>query len=544
MTLQNTWRVVSKTYTDLPALSYVDEEPLSFTQMGERIEGLSAFFQQKGLKPGDKIAILSENGPEWGISYFGINNIGAVIVPILTDFSPQDVLNILKHSEAKAIMVSPKLRSKVDEKQLPKGFQVFPIETILDLPKAEGLSVPEVKEEDTACIIYTSGTTGQSKGVMLSNKNITWNAYTSLDIPEWKVGQSMLSLLPQPHTYECSLGFILPLIGGCHVYYLRRPPSASVLLPALAKVRPHLILSVPLLIEKIYRNSILPKFKKDNLVGKLYKIPFFRKRLNRIAGKKLYRLFGGRLHFFGVGGAALDPEVESFLREGKFPYCIGYGLTETSPLIAGANPRHALYRSTGPIVPGLEVKIENPEEDGVGEILVRGPSIMQGYYKNEEKTREVLDEEGWFHTGDLGVFGEKDHLFIKGRLKNMILGPSGENIYPEAIEALINNMDFVEESLVYEENKTLVARIHLNYEAMQEYFENLAESASHIPKDISDYLHHLQKDINTQLAKFSRIGKVIEQKEPFEKTPTKKIRRFLYTQYKKITGGEDKKEDK
>lgn len=543
MTLQNIFQTVTKKYSDLPALSFVGQSAYTYKNLAEQVESISKLFISVGLKAGDKIAILSANRPEWGMTYFAINNIGAIIVPILPDFTAQDVTNILTHSESKAIVVSELMNPKVEKESLPKDFQILSIENFGTLEPAS-VEVPqhEVKEEDSACIIYTSGTTGQSKGVMLSNKNIVWNAQQSLDIPSIHKKHRMLSLLPLSHTYECSLGFILPLLIGAQVFYLDRPPSSSVLLPALAKTRPHLILSVPLLIEKIYRQSILPRFTHDNLIGKLYKKPFFRKKLNKIAGKKLKKLFGGRLHFFGIGGAALDPEVELFLREAKFPYAIGYGLTETSPLIAGANPKNTIYRSTGPLVPGLEVKIVDPNEKGEGEIVVKGPSIMQGYYKDESKTREVLTEDGWFSTGDLGLFGEKGHLFIKGRLKNMILGPSGENIYPEAIEALINNAEFVEESLVYEEEKTIVARIHLNYEAITEYFEDLADSASQVPKNVSDYLQHIQKEINKQLTRFSRISKVVEQKEPFERTPTKKIRRFLYTQIKKITGDEKKKE--
>ncbi|WP_083963561.1 AMP-binding protein [Spirochaeta cellobiosiphila] len=546
-TLQNVWRVITKLYTTLPVLSYVDETPLSYNDLKDKVEALSAFFQQKGIKPGDKVALLAENGPEWGVCYFAINNIGAIIVPIMTEFSKIDVTNILTHSESSAIAVSSRLKSKVDTGALAKDFQVFSTESFFDLPVPESLDVPEIEEDDTACIIYTSGTTGKSKGVMLSNKNIAWNAWMGLDVPKYNEKQIMVSLLPMAHTYECSLGFLLPILGGGQVFYLKRPPSASILLPALKKVRPHMLLSVPLLIEKIYRQNILPKFKKSKLLSKLHSIPFFRKILNRIAGKQMKKLFGGRMHFFGIGGAGLDPEVELFLREAKFPYCIGYGLTETSPLIAGSNPQNVQYKGVGPLVPGVEVVIDDPNEEGVGEIVVRGPSIMQGYYKEPEMTREVLSEDGWFRTGDLGLIDKKKHLFIKGRLKNVILGPSGENIYPEAIEALINNMDFVEESLVYEEeDKSIVARIHLDYDSISKYFEglassasHLAESASHIPKDIGGYLHHVQEEINKQVAKFSRINKVIEQKEPFEKTPKKSIRRFLYTQYKKITGSGD-----
>ena len=534
-TLQQAWRDFTAKYADLPALGYVDERQYRYAELAERIKTFSVFFQNQGLKPGNRIALLSDNSPEWAMCYFAINNIGAVIVPILPDFPAKDVTNILEHSGSAAIVVCRSLKSRT--KGAPAACRVFELEDLAALPKAKNRPKEQrVAENDTACIIYTSGTTGQSKGVMLSNKNLVWNACASKDIPPIHQKHRLLSILPLSHTYECTLGMLLPLISGAHVQYIKGLPSASILLPALAHVRPHLMLSVPLLIEKIYRQSVLPRFSGDNLTARLYRKPLFRRLFNRLAGRKLKRMFGRRLFFFGIGGAALDPDVEQFLVEAKFPYAIGYGLTETSPLIAGANAKKSRYRSTGPILPGLEVKIINTDEKGVGEIAVRGPSVMQGYYKNEEKTREVLKEDGWFHTGDLGQFGKNGYLYIKGRLKNLIIGPSGENIYPESIEALINNMEFVEESLVYHEDQSIVARIRLNYEALTEAVENLAESASHIPEDIGEYLQHIKDQVNRQLAMFSRLHRVIEQKEEFEKTPTKKIRRFLYTEAKEHAG--------
>jgi long-chain acyl-CoA synthetase len=289
------------------------------------------------------------------------------------------------------------------------------------------------------------------------------------------------------------------------------------------------MLSVPLLIEKLYRNSVLPSFKKSPVLRRLHSTTLGRKLLNRLAGRKLRRAFGGRLYFFGIGGAALAPEVEDFLIEARFPYCVGYGLTETSPLIAGANSKGMRPRSTGWPIEGIEVKIVNPKpETGEGEIVVRGPIVMKGYYKDPERTAEVLEPDGWFHTGDLGIFDETGRLYIKGRVKNMILGPSGENIYPEAIESIINSFEFVEDSLVFQEGGEILARIHLNYEAMKEHMQNLADSAAGVPREVGELMTELRRNVNNRLSSFSRIGKVIEQKEPFEKTPTKKIKRFLY----------------
>lgn len=538
-TLQQAWKDFTTEFAELPALGFVDEDQISYARLGERIGTISRYLLEIGVKAGDRVALLSENRPEWAMAYFAINHIGAIIVPVLPDFPAADVINILRHSGSAAAVISPRLMARAGD--APADCRIISIEDLAGLPSSdEPKETPVVKEEDTACIIYTSGTTGQSKGVMLSNKNLVWDACASGDIPPMRRKHRLLSILPLSHTYECTLGMILPLISGAHVFYLKRPPSSTVLLPALAHVRPHLMLSVPLLIEKIYRQTVLPRFSHDNLTGRLYRLSPFRRLFNRIAGRKLKRMFGGRLFFFGIGGAALDPEAEMFLREAKFPYAIGYGLTETSPLIAGANARKSRYRSTGPIVPGLEVQLLNQDEDNTGEIAVRGPSVMQGYYLDEEKTREVLSEDGWFRTGDLGTFN-RNYLYIKGRLKNLILGPSGENIYPEAIESLINNMEFVEESLVYQEEQSIVARIRLNYEDITEYFENIAESVSHIPEDVGQHLKQIQDQVNKQLSNFSRLHKVIEQKEEFEKTPTKKIRRFLYTGLGK--GGREESSD-
>jgi long-chain acyl-CoA synthetase len=316
---------------------------------------------------------------------------------------------------------------------------------------------------------------------------------------------------------------------GASVYYLKKPPTAAVLLPALEKVRPTAMLTVPLIIEKMYKTRILPEIKKRFFVRLVYKFPMIRKRVHKIAGDKLKETFGGAMRFFGIGGSALAPEVERFLREAEFPYAIGYGLTETSPLIAGANAELTRYRSTGPIVPGLEVQIENQDpKTGIGEIVVRGPCIMKGYYRDPGLTAEVLSKDGWFRTGDLGNFDKSGYLFIKGRLKNVILGPSGENIYPEAIESVINRNDIVLESLVYQDQGQLVARVYLDYEKLDMEFTDLGLTESQIRERIAQLREDIKRQVNEQVSSFSRLARVIEQTEPFEKTPTQKIKRYLY----------------
>jgi long-chain acyl-CoA synthetase len=278
-------------------------------------------------------------------------------------------------------------------------------------------------------------------------------------------------------------------------------------------------------------------------MNRLYAIPFGRKLLNRLAGRKLRRVFGGRLYFFGIGGAAIAPEVEDFLVEARFPYAVGYGLTETSPLIAGANNRNMRPRSTGFPIPGIEARIHNPDaETGEGEILVRGPTVMRGYYKDAERTAEVIDAEGWFHTGDLGVFDDDGRLYIRGRVKNMILGPSGENIFPEAIEALINSYEFVEDSVVFQHKGGLMAPVHVNYESLRERAQDAAEAAAGVPRTVGDFLSELRKGVNGRLAAFSRIAGIIEQKGPFEKTPTNKIKRFLYDSLRRQDSEEESDE--
>jgi long-chain acyl-CoA synthetase len=340
-----------------------------------------------------------------------------------------------------------------------------------------------------------------------------------------------LSVLPLSHTYENTLGLILPMLAGACVYYLRKPPTPAVLLPALEEVKPTMMLSVPLIIEKIYFNKILPAFRDKLILRLLYSVPFLRKKLNAAAGRKLYRTFGGNLKFFGIGGAKLNRTVERFLIEAKFPYAIGYGLTETAPLVAGANPSKSVFESTGPAIEDIEIKINEPsKKTGEGEIWVRGANVMKGYYMEPEMTAEVITPDGWFRTGDLGTLDSRNNLFIKGRLKNMILSSTGENIYPEEIESVINNFRFVVESLVIEQKGKLVALVHLNMEEMEKKYQHLKHDVAHqVEEKRDELLRELQDYVNSHVNRFSRIHKVVLQPVPFQKTATMKIKRFLYT---------------
>jgi len=523
------------------AYAFVGEEPKSYETINKEIRALMAFEEKIGIYPGDKVAILSLNMPNWGVAYFSLTFMGAVVVPILPDFSGIEVANILEHSGAKALFISNSLLSRIE------GFKSEDLKTIILIenfsvinaqegsvtfdPSAIPVKNYKVEEEDLASIIYTSGTTGRSKGVMLTHKNISFNALKGRVIQSIDENDRFLSVLPLSHTYENTLGLILPMLCGSCVYYLRKPPTPSVLLPALAEIRPTMMFTVPLIIEKIYFNKILPAFR-DNLVLKLlYKIPFLRKKLNGAAGKKLLKTFGGKLKFYGIGGAKLNKTVERFLIEANFPYAIGYGLTETAPLLAGSNAQKAVFESTGPVLEGMELKINNPDAiTGEGEIWAKGPCVMKGYYNEPEMTKEVLTPEGWFKTGDLGTLDRNNNLYIKGRLKNMIVGASGENIYPEEIESIINNFRFVVESLVVQQKGKLVALVHINMEELEKKYQVLKQDMTRqVEYKVDEVLNELQKYVNSQVNKFSQIHKVVLQQVPFQKTATMKIKRFLYT---------------
>ncbi len=522
------------------AYAFVGEEPKTYNRVSIDIKAVMAFLEKNGIGHGDKVAILSTNMPNWGIAYFAITFMGAIVVPILPDFSVKEVSNVLEHSGAKAIFISPSLLQRIE------GFKSDTLKTGINIenfsfifsepgssefdPTALPTEVYDVKEEDLASIIYTSGTTGRSKGVMLTHKNVTFNALKGRVIQPMDENDRFLSVLPLSHTYENTLGLVLPMLCGCCVYYLRKPPTPAVLLPALAEIKPTVMLTVPLIIEKIYFNKIMPAFREKLILKLLYKLPPFRKILNKAAGKKLINTFGGHLKFYGIGGAKLNKSVEKFLIEAKFPYAIGYGLTETSPLLAGANPSKSVFESTGPAIEGIELIVHNPDpKTGEGEIWAKGPNIMKGYYKEPEMTNEVLTPDGWFKTGDLGTLDNRNNLFIKGRLKNMILSSTGENIYPEEIESIINNFRGVVESLVVQQKGKLVALVHINREELEQKYQTLKDDMTkQFEEKVDEMLFELQIYVNSQVNKFSQINKVVLQPVPFQKTATLKIKRFLY----------------
>lgn len=548
----------AENFAERPVVSFVDKPKLTYREFKSKVDSVSDFLKGEGIIAGDKVAILSENQPNFAVAYFAITTIGAIAVPIMTEFHTTEVLHILRHSESKAIFVSAKYFSKVEDADITSlqtrilidDLSVIPANTKNDLLKEViaggkkefakikeaalklvGLIPEEVEEENIALILYTSGTTGHSKGVILTHRNIVSDALATLKLVSVNTNDRMLSILPLFHTIESTLGLVVPVMVGASITYLDKPPTAAVLLPALAKVKPTVMLAVPLIIEKIYRNKILPEINKKAIVRGLYKIPTIRRSLNRIAGKKLLHTFGGELRMFCIGGAALAADVEKFLKEAGFPYAIGYGLTETSPLVTGTGPEAVRLRSAGKVMLGMEIKIDDPDpKNGEGEVLIKGPNVMKGYYKDPEKTKEVFTDDGWFKSGDLGVIDKDGYLFIKGRSKNVIIGANGKNIYPEEVESIINEFPFVAESLVIDKGDQLIARIYLNYEQLDEEFnlQKLMEPKTReiVNKIFSDLLLKINERVNT----FSRINKIIEQRVPFEKTPTQKIKRYLYVE--------------
>ena len=541
-------------FADRPALSNLGEEPLTYGEFHESVTGLSAWLSAQGIGFGDAVVILSENSPHWGVAYFAITSMGAVAVPILTEFHSDAMVHIIRHSEAKAVFVSEKLFSKIEDAHFDPSPLFISIESftpisqgmtpdmLLDL-KSKGLrelrkwkekamrlaqQVPaSPSEDDLAAIIYTSGTTGHSKGVMLTHKNIVSNAAVVYSIVQLSDKDRMLSILPLPHTFECTVGLVLPLLHGVHVHYLNKPPTGRVLLPALAKVKPTAMLTVPLVMEKIFKTTVLPKLTGTWIGAKLYAIPFIRKIMNRRAGRKLLEAFGGQLRVLAVGGAPLAADAERFLREAEFPYTVGYGLTEASPILSGIGPELAKPFSSGPALPGVELRLGNGnEQTGEGEIEARGPNIMQGYFKQPELTAEVCTEDGWLKTGDLGVMDVDGYVYIKGRSKNVILGTSGENIYPEEVESFFFASPFVLEVLVYQQGEKLVARVHLDSAKVEESLAGASDKEW--DAKLAVLLETIRQSVNEKVSSFSRIHKIIEQTEPFEKTATQKIKRYLY----------------
>ena len=521
------------------AFSMFEGDDVTYAEVGRRIEKVQEILTGAGLRAGDKVALLSSNMPYWGVCYFAVTSAGMVAVPILPDFSGEELDMIIAHSEAKALLVSDRLFTKLSKQTIERLNVVVRTKNlgvIAQRVRGEGtMAVP--KPDDLAVIIYTSGTTSKPKGVMLTHAALCAQVGISSGIFPVLPDDVFLSVLPLSHTYECSIGMIYPFSMGARVVYLDRPPTASALMPALRAVRPSVMLIVPLIIEKIYRHQVLAKFNSNGFWRTLYKVGFLRRYLHRVAGKKLLKLFGGRLRFLGIGGAKLDGGAEKFLLEAKVPYAIGYGLPETAPLLAGAAPSQVRLGSTGPQAPGVQLRLEHINPDTrQGEVVALTPSVMLGYFKNPEATKEVFTDDGWFRTGDLGEFDKDGWLYIKGRLKNMIVGPGGENIYPEDIETVLNSHVYIADSIVTEQEGRLVALVHFNRDEIEAMVDNWREEWETKKEAWEAKTEQLKKEImdfvNAKVNRFSRISEVVEEKDDFAKTPTHKIKRFLYNRSK------------
>lgn len=534
------------------ALGMALEEPLTYEQLQERVYVLAAFLRSSGVEFGDRVAILAENSHNWGTVYLAVVRLGAVCVPILPDLPEADVHHILSEMECDFVFLTQRQIEKIyDLKRefnrvvtlddYPDGSQIVgvtPFSAFLEEAmaafsetcKAGELIFPEVGSNHAASILYTSGTSGFSKAVVLSHANLCANAFSAANIITLSPGSVFLSVLPISHTYEFTVSFIMPLIKGCCVLYAGKTPTPMVLQKLCARERPHVMLVVPLIMEKIYKKRVIPAVEKSKMLSLLCRFGMGRKMVYRKIGGKLLQFFGGRLQLMGIGGAALNPEVESFLRDAGFPYLIGYGLTESSPLIAGGptgDPGIALG-SAGKPVPGVEVRIENPlPETGVGEICARGDNIMLEYWNDPEATNDTLTDDGWLKTGDLGYVDELGNVHIKGRSKSVIVLANGENVYPEAIEHKLNTYPFVVESLVIENRNMLEAWIYPDYEFVDA--ETLGQSRHQRHEYIQVSLEQIRKEVNETLGTASRLSRIIERRDPFIKTATHKIKRYLYT---------------
>ncbi len=538
-------------YRDIPAIGMALEEPLTYGEFHHRIMCLAGYLRAEGVSPGDRVAILAENSHNWGTVYMAIIRLGAVAVPILPDLPEADVHHILTEMECDLLFTTQRQIEKIYELKrslrtivtLDDYFEEngtvepLPFSRFLQQAEEHGETMPagqepfpEVGPDDVASILYTSGTSGFSKAVMLTHNNLCANARSAAGLIRIAPGSTFLSVLPISHTYEFTVGFLLPLIKGCRIAYAGKTPTPTVLQKICATEKPRAMLVVPLIMEKIFKKRVLPAIEKNKALRYLCRFRFGQKLIYRLIGKKLLSFFGGNLEVMGIGGAALNPEVEIFLRDAGFPFLIGYGLTESAPLLAaGPQGDPAIpIGSTGKPIPGVEIRIDAPDpETGIGEILARGPNIMTGYWNDEEATRETLTKDGWLRTGDMGLLDDAGYLSIMGRSKSVIVLASGENIYPEAIEHKLNSFAIVVESLVVENNALLEAWIYPDYEFIDA--ETRGQSRQQRHQYITSNLEQIRTEVNGHLPVTSKISRIIERREPFIKTATHKIKRYLYS---------------
>ena len=532
---------------DLEAVTdYGTSVTLTYGQMAERIAYLHLLFERVGIQENDRIAVMGKNNSNWVTTYLAAVTYGAVIVPILQDFKANDAIHIINHSESKLLFITDQIWENIDVDQVPDLQAVISLNTMdlitTGMPKTQAVDKMTIEEmfaekypngftkddvqyiersnAELASINYTSGTTGFSKGVMTPMNALAGNIIFGLTTKLVYPGCRHVAFLPLAHAYGCAFDFLACLAAGGHTYLIGRTPSPKILMKAFAEVKPTVILSVPLILEKIYKKMIQPQISKKP-VSWVLKMPLLDKVVLNKIRETLMEAFGGEFSQIIIGGAPLNAEVEAFLRRIKFPVTVGYGMTETAPLISFTPWTEFRPQSCGQVLKGLmDARIANPDADGVGEIQVRGENVMEGYYKNEQATAESFTEDGWLRTGDLGVIDEDGFIYIKGRCKTMLLGPSGQNIYPEEIEAKINNMPYVLESLVLQKDTRLVALVCPDFEAVD------ADKLSQ--EQLEVVMEENRKLVNAELAAYEQINELRIYTHEFEKTPKKSIKRFLY----------------
>ncbi|MBP9997997.1 MAG: AMP-binding protein [Bacteroidales bacterium] len=503
------------------------ERGYTFTAFGQACKAIVDKYDELGIGAGEKIVLLAQNMPEWAVAFVATASSGRVIVPVLAESSAQEVSNIVEHSEAVGLFVSEAKKAQISPEVMDKMKFVYDLDTLQLVKETPGepltQPVAEPQPDDLAGLFYTSGTTGKAKGVMLSHRNLCQNVIAASYAQPAEEGQRWLSILPAAHTYELAFSLLYPLFVGGEVSYLQKAPTPSVLGRALQEVKPHIVCSVPLIIEKIYRSSVRKTIDKSRTL--IWMEHVFPHLTYRIIGGKLKKFFGGNLGFFGVGGAKLDPVVESFLIKAHFPYAIGYGLTETAPLITAKVVGSGRCGTIGPHCHNVEVRLGNVDPStGEGEIQCKGPNVMLGYYKDPERTAGVFTKDGWFRTGDLASCSADGFYTIRGRLGSMIVGPSGENIYPEEIESVINNFSGVGESLVVYKEGKLVAMVKFDESVID--FDT--QRTDQWMENIEEKKKALMEFVNAQVRKSNNINEVEIMEHPFVKTATMKIRRFLY----------------
>ena len=531
---------------ELPALSdYGTNVSFTYEELAVEIEKIHILFEECNIREGDKIALVGKNSAYWGVVFLAAVTYGAVIVPILNDFNANDIQHIVNHSDSVLLFASDYILKDLDESQMPALKMTYSIadKQLINREEGENLAVrlterfkekypsgfsremisyKNIPNENLVVLNYTSGTTGFSKGVLITGDNLTGNIiFAQITLPLDR-GDNLLSLLPLAHAYGGAFEFLFPLTMGCHVTLLGKTPSPKILMKAFEEVKPNLIISVPLILEKIYKNMIVPMINKP-IIKFALKVPGLNSTIYSIIRKKLVQAFGGKFHQVVIGGAPLNSEVERFFLKIRFPVSVGYGMTECAPLISFSLPIDYIPLSCGKVLPNIEVRIDSPDPYQIpGEIQVRGQNVMSGYYKNEEATRQVFTADGWLKTGDLGTIDKGNNVFIRGRSKCMILSSSGQNIYPEEIEAKLNNLPYIVESIVISTNNRLIALVYPDYEA--------AKAAGLSPEDLKEAMRKNKDTLNSKVAAFERISEIRLYENEFEKTPKKSIKRFLYTE--------------